>query len=737
MSSGPRQQRKEDALFEEVKRNYLFYFSRATGIPLAPPDTIQIMLTSRCNLRCTMCGVWKSGYKQDQEIGTEDVKSLIDQALDMGVKTVYFTGGEALLREDLFELIEYAARDGVITTFNTNGTLITESVAERIANSGLRSLTFSIDSPREKVHDSLRGEGVFRKAMSAIESINRYKKNTGRPDLVLCGVAMRQNAADLDGLVKLADANGFCYVALQPVVDNSGLWLQENKRCGEFWIGEESLPDLLRSLDKIEDFKRSKSMPVVDVMGSKMISYFKGEWRVNSCYAGFSRIFVNPLGDISFVCFESFGNIRRDKLKDAWYGSSAGAIREKIKNCGLNCTQFCSERPESENLKVIHDNFMSGISKDFDKRSGLDLLKKEYGLLGEFTELCRRDKELEEAASGLRQTVKNTLETVSAETADNNEPPVPVSVSLPRPSTEKFSQFYLAITNRCNLRCIMCSTTRHPHEVEEELDIKDWLSVLENITRFETEVVTFGGGEPLLRQQDLIEMIKFCAGRGITVNVVTNGTLMNPGFLEEVSRFRDKLVFLVSCDGLRRENDLIRGEGTFHKIIAAADLLRRHRFTFYFTSVIMPENFSRYIDFLKFLRRHYPGVRLDIQPVIPHNEIYHRRQDFELNDRQKAQLKSVVDFLRREDPVPLCRPLEIVDRYIDYFNGTLKTKNRCKMGSGSFNINLRGNIWICGRELEYPLHKHKLEDVFGSPEYRQEMLRVEACNSPCLAGLVI
>ncbi|MDD3234229.1 MAG: radical SAM protein, partial [Candidatus Omnitrophica bacterium] len=148
----PSESRRENEFFEEVKRNYLFYLSRATGIPLVPPDTIQIMLTSRCNLRCNMCGVWKSGYKREDEICTADAKSLIDQAVEMGVTTVYFTGGEALLRDDIFELIEYAARDGIITTFNTNGTLITEAVAERIANSGLTSLTFSIDSPREEVH---------------------------------------------------------------------------------------------------------------------------------------------------------------------------------------------------------------------------------------------------------------------------------------------------------------------------------------------------------------------------------------------------------------------------------------------------------------------------------------------------------------------------------------------------------------------------------------------------------
>lgn len=730
----PSESRRENEFFEEVKRNYLFYLSRATGIPLVPPDTIQIMLTSRCNLRCNMCGVWKSGYKREDEIGTADAKSLIDQAVEMGVTTVYFTGGEALLRDDIFELIEYAARDGIITTFNTNGTLITEAVAERIANSGLTSLTFSIDSPREEVHDSLRGKGVFRKAMSAIKAVNRYKENTGKPYLVLCGVVMRQNAADLYDLVKLADANDFCYVALQPVVDNSGLWLQENKRCGEFWIGEEHLPDLRRSLDRIEEFKRAKNTPMVNVMGEKIVSYFKGEWRANSCYAGFSRIFVNPLGDISFVCFESFGNIKKDKLKEAWYGPAAASIREKIKKCVLNCTQFCSERPGTDNLEVIHDNFAVELSRRFDKRSSLSLLKREYDLLAGLQENCSGNILIREETAVLRDRIRGAME---KEYSEISSPSAAKKPETAPPVVNKFSQFYLAITNRCNLSCIMCSTTRHPHEVEEELSLGDWLEVLKNITRFETEVVTFGGGEPLLRQEDLSEMIRFCVSAGVTVNVVTNGTLMNPAFLSGLEEARDRLIFLVSCDGLRRENDLIRGEGTFHKVIAAADLLRSKRFTFYFTSVIMPENFAHYVDFLKFLRRYYPGVRLDIQPVIPHNEIYHQRRDFGLREDQKKDLKKIVDFLRRENPVPLCRPLGIIEKYVDYFNGTLRTENRCRMGTSSFNINLRGNIWICGKELEYPLHKYKLEDVLAGGEYRQEMNRVGNCHSPCLAGLVI
>ncbi len=301
----------------------------------------------------------------------------------------------------------------------------------------------------------------------------------------------------------------------------------------------------------------------------------------------------------------------------------------------------------------------------------------------------------------------------------------------------KFNQFYLALTNRCNLECIMCSTTRHNHQMENELTLDEWIQVLENITRFEVEVITFGGGEPFIRKDDLVQLVRFVASKGITVNIVSNGTLITKDVLDKIKDIKDKVVFLISCDGLEVENDYIRGQGVFKRIFAAVDLIRNFGFTLYITSVIMPENFANFTTFLKFIHDNYPEVSIDIQPVIPHNEIYHRRRQFELDEAKMRQLDQVIDFLHKNIDIKLCRSLKLIDRYPDYFKGTLNTQNQCKMGTASFNINLRGNIWICGKEIEFSLNRYKLEDVLGSEEYLREMERVRNCNSPCLAGLVI
>ncbi len=398
-------QKELDSLINEVKTNYLFCFSRYLNKVLVPPDMIQIMLTSRCNLQCKMCSVWKNKHNFKEELTTQQLKDLIDRAIDMGIATIYFTGGEALLREDIFELIDYAARDNIITTFNTNGSLITKDIAHRIAYSKLRSLTFSIDSPNEEIHDSLRGKGVFNKAMQAIGWINECKQETGRPDLVMCSVVMRQNIADLEALVDLAERNHFCYLALQPIVDNSGLWQQPQEWKNAFWINHDDLPKLQASLERLEQLKKEKEKKnfTINVMAEKTLDYFRSGLRVNTCFAGFSRVFVNQLGDISFICFESFGNIKRDKLKDVWYGDKSNRLRKKIKECASNCTQFCSERPESENLEIVHRNFVNTIfSRFFNRNCRLDnelceiLLIKEIGFLQDFLSKRQGDSNLED-----------------------------------------------------------------------------------------------------------------------------------------------------------------------------------------------------------------------------------------------------------------------------------------------------------------------------------------------------
>lgn len=305
-------------------------------------------------------------------------------------------------------------------------------------------------------------------------------------------------------------------------------------------------------------------------------------------------------------------------------------------------------------------------------------------------------------------------------------------------SQMRIKQFYIAMLSRCNLACLMCTTTTHKHELEQELSLEQWEKIINNLVRYNVESIGFGGGEPLIRKDDLAVLVNLVASKGITVNIITNATLLERDFLEKIESNKGKIIFALSLDGIEQDNDLIRGKGVFKKVNAAAKLLQEYQWEFFITSVLMPQNFHSYIDFLCFIIENYPEIKLDIQPVIPHNEIYYLRNKFELTKDQLHQLAGIIAYIKDKHlKIKLCRPIEIIEKYWDYFTNSICSKNQCKMGIQSFNINLRGNLWICGKELEYPLYLHSLEEIVNTPEYINEMQRVQRCASPCLAGLVI
>ena len=91
--------------FNTIREDYLYNFSLTTDLPLIGPSMLQVILTTRCNLKCKMCGVWKT---EEEEAETPYIKKAIDGAYKLGnLQQIYFTGGEVLMREDIFSLVKY------------------------------------------------------------------------------------------------------------------------------------------------------------------------------------------------------------------------------------------------------------------------------------------------------------------------------------------------------------------------------------------------------------------------------------------------------------------------------------------------------------------------------------------------------------------------------------------------------------------------------------------------------
>jgi len=130
-------------------------------------------ITKACNLRCMHCYAHATKDSSKGELSLEEGKELIQDLKDFGVPVILFSGGEPLLRMELFEWVELATRSKIRAVISTNGTLISYDVAQRLKDMGLSYVGVSLDG-LEEVNDRIRGKkGAFKEA---IEGIHQCQK---------------------------------------------------------------------------------------------------------------------------------------------------------------------------------------------------------------------------------------------------------------------------------------------------------------------------------------------------------------------------------------------------------------------------------------------------------------------------------------------------------------------------------------------------------------------------------
>ena len=128
------------------------------------------MTTNKCNLKCVHC-YQDAEEATDRELSTDEGKKMIDEIARAGFKVMIFSGGEPLMRPDIYELVAHAASRGLRPVFGSNGTLITPEVAVRLKEAGACAMGISVDSLDAVKHDRFRGlEHAYDLTMAGIEA---------------------------------------------------------------------------------------------------------------------------------------------------------------------------------------------------------------------------------------------------------------------------------------------------------------------------------------------------------------------------------------------------------------------------------------------------------------------------------------------------------------------------------------------------------------------------------------
>jgi len=157
--------------------------------------------TAACNLVCSHCRRTEVADElSPDELSREEGERLIDDMSGWGRTILVFSGGEPLLRPDIFHLMRYANEKGLIVALATNGTLIDQDLAKRIRDSGVDRVSISLDGADEATHDVLRRlPGSFQSAIAGAQAL----RAEGVPLQINVTVA-KHNADQLDEMVSLA-----------------------------------------------------------------------------------------------------------------------------------------------------------------------------------------------------------------------------------------------------------------------------------------------------------------------------------------------------------------------------------------------------------------------------------------------------------------------------------------------------------------------------------------------------
>jgi len=161
------------------------------------PINIMWRITNKCNLKCSYCSIWK---KKQKELSTKQILGLIDQMKGCGTQRIGFVGGEAFLRPDFEQIIDYVKKKGIYITLVSNGCQVQETLD---IVKKLDYLVISFDGTK-KNHERGRTKGSFDNVMRCF---NFCKRNRIR--VLTNTVLNKYNLGDIDYILDTVSAYGF------------------------------------------------------------------------------------------------------------------------------------------------------------------------------------------------------------------------------------------------------------------------------------------------------------------------------------------------------------------------------------------------------------------------------------------------------------------------------------------------------------------------------------------------
>jgi heme b synthase len=283
--------------------------------------------TRRCNLACKHCRAVAEDHPYDNELSTQEAFTLLDQIRETGTPIIILTGGEPLLREDIFDIAAYGHRIGLRMVMAPNGTLLTPDIVEKLKASGIQRISISLDGASPRTHDEFRG--LTHAFDDAIRGIH-YARDAGL-EFQINTTITKTNLAEIPKILKLAESLGavahhiFLLVPTgrgKYIVD-SGIDAQEYEQTlNWFYDQRDKTPLQLKATCAPHYYRILRQRTPAE---GKTVSFETHglDAVTRGCLAGTGFCFISHVGRVQTCGFldVTCGDIRTESFRDIWKNS--------------------------------------------------------------------------------------------------------------------------------------------------------------------------------------------------------------------------------------------------------------------------------------------------------------------------------------------------------------------------------------------------------------------------------
>ena len=268
-------------------------------------------ITNNCNMHCKHC-YRDSGVKAKEELNTEEGKLLLDEIAKAGFKIMIFSGGEPLMRSDIYELVEYASKIGLRPVLGSNGTLITLEAARRLKNAGVMGVGISLDSLEPKKHDEFRNyTDGWNRATAGMKNCKEAKL-----PFQIHTTVMNWNKDEILDITDFAVLMGaVAHHIFFMVPTGRGTNIENEVLSKEQY--EKTLKDIMLKQKKIPIELKPTCAP--QFMRIAKENGVKTRFR-RGCLAGISYCIISPKGNVQPCAYLNLpiGNVREDPFSEIW-----------------------------------------------------------------------------------------------------------------------------------------------------------------------------------------------------------------------------------------------------------------------------------------------------------------------------------------------------------------------------------------------------------------------------------